>query len=125
MSHRRPLPSFAPLLLFALASSCGHDAPAPSTPSSASVPAAPSAPPASSAPQMAPDVAAISCSSDGDCELVDDYCGSCRCLALVHGAQPPACTGARVQCFIAPCRGKRAVCQSHTCRATDRGGGEM
>jgi hypothetical protein len=74
---------------------------------------------------MAPGVAALSCSNDGDCELADDYCGSCRCLSLSHGTQPPSCSGARVQCFVAPCRGKRAACQNHTCTSIDGGGGGM
>jgi hypothetical protein len=137
MSHCRPLPSFALLLLFALACSCGHDAPAPSTPRSAAMPATPATDPSASraavappsatpaAPQMAPDVAAISCSNASDCELMDDYCGSCRCLSLMHGTPPPACSGARVQCFVAPCRGKRAGCRNHTCTATDSGSGGM
>lgn len=91
----------------------------------ASPPPAVDPPSTTAQPRMAPDVAAISCSNQSDCELADDYCGSCRCLSLMHGAQPPACTGARVQCLVAPCRGKRAVCQNHTCMALDSGAAGM
>ena len=87
-----------------------------------------------SAPQMQPPstpsqpMAATpntSCKADSDCEAIDDMCGMCRCLALAKGSPRPACQEPKVQCVMAPCRGKRAVCKSGTCAILDASSGAM
>jgi hypothetical protein len=57
------------------------------------------------------------CTTNADCRVVSDYCGGCNCRALAPGQKLPACSGAEVQCLIAPCDGKAAVCQSGKCVA--------
>lgn len=56
------------------------------------------------------------CNTDGDCKLVDDYCGGCNCLPLASWAAPPSCT-TPVSCFVEPCRGKTVACESNHCVA--------
>jgi hypothetical protein len=65
------------------------------------------------------------CNADTDCEAVDDMCGMCRCLPLAKGAERPVCQGTKVQCIMAPCRGKRPVCVNNTCSLLDAAGGAM
>jgi len=69
--------------------------------------------------------ASTSCKADADCQAFDDMCGACRCLPLSKGAAPPACQEAKVQCVMAPCRGKRAVCKSGTCGLLDASSDSM
>jgi len=71
-------------------------------------------PQAGSAPSATPE-----CRSEADCHAVDDTCGSCRCLALARTAEAPRCTAQTVQCFVQPCRGKRASCRDQRCVVTD------
>jgi hypothetical protein len=54
------------------------------------------------------------CSTDADCQLVDDYCGGCACDALTIWQSPSSCTNP-VQCFREPCGGLTAHCVSGTC----------
>ena len=65
------------------------------------------------------------CQADADCAAVDDMCGMCRCLALAKDSEPPACQGDKVQCIMAPCRGKRPVCTGGTCSLIDASSGAM
>jgi hypothetical protein len=61
----------------------------------------------------ADDATGATCGSASDCQAVDDYCGSCRCLALKKGESAPTCApGNTVSCIVAPCSGKSAVCGS-------------
>ena len=85
-------------------------------------------------PQMAPQqppsqpsaaTPKTSCRADADCAAVDDMCGMCRCLPLAKDAEPPACQGTKVQCIMAPCRGKRPVCVSGSCSLIDASSGAM
>jgi hypothetical protein len=57
------------------------------------------------------------CVSDADCQLVDNYCGGCECLALATWASPPSCTDP-VMCTVQPCGGKTATCVSNHCTVT-------
>lgn len=61
--------------------------------------------------------ARASCTTDSDCRLVSDYCGGCACRSLATAEPDPTCKGTVVQCFVDPCRGRLAVCQSGTCAA--------
>src|SRR5206468_9592221 len=54
------------------------------------------------------------CKTDTDCQLVDDYCGGCHCLALAPGEKAPTCTDP-VQCLAEPCRLKTAACSNGNC----------
>ena len=82
------------------------------------VPQQPPSQPSAAAPKT-------NCNADTDCEAVDDMCGMCRCLPLAKGAARPVCQGTKVQCIMAPCRGKRPVCVSGTCSLIDAAGGAM
>ena len=57
------------------------------------------------------------CNSAADCRLVDDYCGGCNCLSLTEDEQPPRCQDP-VQCLIAPCENRVAVCSNGRCAST-------
>jgi hypothetical protein len=67
----------------------------------------------------------VGCQADTDCAAIDDMCGMCRCLALAKDAEAPACQGTKVQCIMAPCRGKRPVCAGGTCSLIDASSGAM
>jgi hypothetical protein len=67
----------------------------------------------------------LSCSADSACKAVDSTCGSCRCLILPAGMEPPACTGPKVTCIVAPCLNKRAVCSGAMCALQDEGPNAM
>jgi len=67
----------------------------------------------------------LSCSADSACKTVDSTCGSCRCLILPAAMEPPACTGPKVTCIVAPCLNKRAVCSSAMCALQDEGPNAM
>jgi hypothetical protein len=56
------------------------------------------------------------CTSDSECNLVDDYCGGCNCLALPPGGTAPTCSDP-VQCFAEPCLNRVARCVDGTCTA--------
>lgn len=101
----------------------------PSTPKS---PALDASAPQMRPPQMQPNPSQpaaatpdTSCKQDADCEAVDDMCGMCRCLALAKGSPRPACQEAKVQCIMAPCRGKRPVCKAGNCALIDASSGAM
>ncbi len=53
-----------------------------------------------------------SLSSANDCKLFASYCSTapCKCLPLNKGDPNPVCGGQTVQCLIAPCLNKIAVC---------------
>ncbi len=57
------------------------------------------------------------CTKDADCRLYDDYCGGCNCRAVpANIAVDPACgQSGMVQCLVAPCANKQAVCASGHC----------
>ena len=55
------------------------------------------------------------CKADADCRLEADYCGGCNCRALAEGEQVPVCKGDVVACFVWPCSGKVARCESGSC----------
>jgi hypothetical protein len=57
--------------------------------------------------------------------LFDDNCEGCRCQALAAGAPDPVCRATHVECFVAPCRGKRALCRTGQCSAFDQANGAM
>lgn len=61
------------------------------------------------------------CSQDSDCQLHDDYCDGCNCLALPVGVKPPKCNGTIVQCFVAPCLNKHAACVNGDCVVVTNG----
>ncbi|MET0386645.1 MAG: hypothetical protein ABW321_11830 [Polyangiales bacterium] len=92
---------------------------APSTPSS------PDAGTPAQAPTTPPVRAAGSCTSHAECKLYDDMCGSCRCLAFRTDEQPPECTQNKVECVVAPCRNKRAMCVTGKCTPSGGGSDEM
>ncbi len=52
------------------------------------------------------------CTSANDCKLFASYCSTapCKCLPLNKGDPNPVCGGQTVQCLIAPCLNKIAVC---------------
>lgn len=52
------------------------------------------------------------CASANDCKLFASYCStaSCKCIPLNQNDPNPVCGGQQVQCLIAPCLGKTAVC---------------
>lgn len=55
------------------------------------------------------------CKTDADCRLEADYCGGCNCRALAEGEKVPVCKGDVVACFVWPCMGKVARCESGSC----------
>jgi len=84
-----------------------------------SLPSVPSSTPPTSpaAPLSAPAPVATGCTSDDQCQIVDDMCGGCRCVALAASDVAAKCPTAPVQCFVAPCLGRHAVCRLGECRA--------
>lgn len=52
------------------------------------------------------------CASANDCRLFASYCSlkPCQCLPLNKNDPDPVCGGQTVQCFVAPCLAKTAVC---------------
>jgi hypothetical protein len=58
------------------------------------------------------------CSSNAECTLATDNCGSCECRALGPGESVPPCSsGPGVECLVDPCAGRTAACQSGVCVA--------
>jgi hypothetical protein len=57
------------------------------------------------------------CGVDGDCTVFNSYCRQCDCLAIstAPNIPPPKCDGNTVQCLVAPCSMKKAVCVSGEC----------
>ena len=64
--------------------------------------------------------APATCSSDGDCKAVADYCEGCSCRPLGKDGSLGKCPGGKtVQCVMDPCRGKHAVCAAGKCVLSD------
>ncbi len=59
--------------------------------------------------------ATVECGGNDDCRLHANYCDTCRCDALRADAEAPTCSGAKVDCFVDPCRGKVARCVNSAC----------
>jgi hypothetical protein len=58
---------------------------------------------------------AAECQVDADCQLADDYCGGCNCIALGPSESAPVCKDP-VQCFAQPCGfGQTAACVGGQC----------
>ena len=57
------------------------------------------------------------CRDDSDCTLMDDYCTGCDCRALGPKGTLAACSGSGVQCLVAPCANKVALCKEGQCVA--------
>jgi hypothetical protein len=56
------------------------------------------------------------CEGDGDCRLVNDYCGgNCNCRSLPKDTPDPSCPGSQVSCESAPCAGKQPSCDQGRC----------
>jgi hypothetical protein len=57
------------------------------------------------------------CSAASDCRTHSDYCGGCTCDALGVSEPNPDCgEGGVASCFVDPCSGKTATCNStHHC----------
>jgi len=52
------------------------------------------------------------CASALDCKLFASYCSTaaCKCIPLNKNDPNPVCGGQQVQCLVAPCLNKAAVC---------------
>ena len=82
-----------------------------------------SAPAASASASASAPASPGSCTSDGDCRLFSSYCAEapCACRVLATRDPEPKCLGnaaSNVRCFVDPCMGKAAGCQSGACVLT-------
>lgn len=55
------------------------------------------------------------CEADGACRVRANYCGGCRCEAVLTGAPVTPCTGPTAACLADPCAKQKAICQQGTC----------
>lgn len=62
-----------------------------------------------------PPAAGDACREDADCVTFSNYCGGCRCDALVRNTKPEKCPTRPVNCLVDPCMGKGARCQAGQC----------
>ncbi|MFO0724237.1 MAG: hypothetical protein U1E65_10670 [Myxococcota bacterium] len=58
---------------------------------------------------------AAKCTADADCKAVASYCHGCACLALGASDEAPACDEPPVNCLVAPCQGRKAICKEGVC----------
>jgi hypothetical protein len=52
------------------------------------------------------------CVTANDCKLFASYCSTaaCKCIPLAKSEADPKCSGQIIQCLVAPCAGKTAIC---------------
>jgi hypothetical protein len=69
-------------------------------------------------------VVAPRCKTDGDCRLIDNYCGGCACDARGKTEADPKCSSELAQCGPAsPCAEKEPWCDLGKCSARGIDGG--